>query len=171
VSAVGPQGPAGTKNLGVWLKAHKLQAGIGAAVLAGGAVLYERSHKSSTAAATAGQPCTDVNGNASVTDSTGACIVNTSAAAATAAAAAPAASTGVPPSEGAYSGTGGYGGDPDTMINSDDSIATLQQQMAGLQATNVNQAAQDKAALAEEANLRTLIAKDAPAPKPVPKKT
>ena len=189
MSPVGPQGPVGKKNLGVWLKAHRVEAGIGAAVVAGAAVLYERSHKSS-AAATAGQPCTDINGNASVTDSTGACIVNTSAAAAAAAAAAPATAaasgTGVPDgAPAAYSGTGGYGGNPDDLINTDDSIATMQGQISGLSTTDTKQTGENTTLTAEEAALkkidtnqtgenaalqREIAALQAANKKPVPKK-
>jgi hypothetical protein len=70
----------GKLNLKAWLEKHKIEVLAGAGVLVAGVALIRKKSASSSTASTAaadvslaGQPCTDANGNPSVTDSTGAC--------------------------------------------------------------------------------------------------
>jgi hypothetical protein len=77
-----PMADAAPGKLGLkgWLKKYRLEALAGAGVLFAFFALVRKKSASSSAAGTAaadvslaGQPCTDANGNASVTDATGAC--------------------------------------------------------------------------------------------------
>jgi hypothetical protein len=73
--------PAPTPKSGgleAWLKdpKHKKIALLGGGGVAVAAfALYKKKTAAASSSATAGQPCTDINGNASVTDATGACIL------------------------------------------------------------------------------------------------